>query len=319
MPDDEGKPMDSPMPSLPAPFPNEVKTPFKHVVDSLPDGVYVTDGERRITYWNHAAEALSGYAAEEVLGKRCSENFLMHIDDAGCLLCMGDCPLSRTLEDGLPHRMDVYLHHKGGYRVPVEVRVRPIWGANGEVVGAVEVFSDNSRQRAVRERAKDLAKFAFLDPASQVGNRSYLEQQLSQHLEQFSSFGTPFGIILTDLDEFKNINDTYGHAAGDAVLVTIAKTISNCLRASDVVGRWGGDEFLAILPGITRQFLSNVSEKVRKLVALSTVPVSGTEIHVTISVGGAMVAPGDSPESLMKRADKQLYTSKQSGRNRVSL
>jgi diguanylate cyclase (GGDEF)-like protein len=186
-------------------------------------------------------------------------------------------------------------------------------------VGAVEVFSDNSRQRAVRERAKDLAKFAFLDPASQVGNRSYLEQQLSQHLDQFVTYGTSFGIMLADLDEFKNVNDTYGHAAGDVVLVTIAKTMSNCLRASDVVGRWGGDEFLAVLPGITRQFLANVSEKLRTLVSQSTVPVSGTGIRVTISVGAAMVAPGDSPESLMKRADQQLYASKQSGRNRVSL
>jgi diguanylate cyclase (GGDEF)-like protein/PAS domain S-box-containing protein len=311
--------MDSPIPVLSAPSPDEIKPPFKHVVDSLPDGVYVTDRERRITYWNRAAEELSGYSAQEVLGKRCSDNFLMHVDDAGCLLCAGDCPLSRTLEDGLPHRADVYLHHKSGHRVPVEVRVRPIWGGNGEVVGAVEVFSDNSRQRAVRERAKDLAKFAFLDPASQVGNRSYLEQQLSQHLDQLSTFGTPFGILLADLDEFKNINDTYGHAAGDTVLVTIAKTMSNCLRASDVVGRWGGDEFLAILPGITRQFLENVSEKLRKLVAQSTVPVSGTAIHVTISVGAAMVASGDSLESLLKRADQKLYASKQSGRNRVSL
>jgi len=311
--------MNSPPLSFPAPSPNEKTTPFKHVVDSLPDGVYITDRERRITYWNHAAEELSGYSAQEVLGKRCSENFLMHIDDSGCLLCQGDCPLSRTLEDGLPHRADVYLHHKSGHRVPVEVRVRPIWGGNGEVVGAVEVFSDNSRQRAVRERAKDLAKFAFLDPASQVGNRSYLEQQLSQHLDQFVTYGTPFGIMLADLDEFKNVNDTYGHAAGDVVLVTIAKTMSNCLRASDVVGRWGGDEFLAVLPGITRQFLANVSEKLRKLVCQSAVPVSGAEIRVTISVGAAMVASGDSPESLMKRADQQLYASKQSGRNRVSL
>ena len=311
--------MSSPPLGFPVPFPNELNPPFKHVVDSLPDGVYVTDRERRIIYWNHAAEELSGYSAQEVLGNRCSDNFLMHIDDSGCLLCQGDCPLSRTLEDGLPHRADVYLHHKSGHRVPVEVRVRPIWGGNGEVVGAVEVFSDNSRQRAVRERAKDLAKFAFLDPASQVGNRSYLEQQLSQHLDQFVTYGTPFGIMLADLDEFKNVNDTYGHAAGDVVLVTIAKTMSNCLRASDVVGRWGGDEFLAVLPGITRQFLANVSEKLRTLVSQSTVPVSGTGIRVTISVGAAMVAPGDSPESLMKRADQQLYASKQSGRNRVSL
>jgi diguanylate cyclase (GGDEF)-like protein len=124
--------------------------------------------------------------------------------------------------------------------------------------------------------------------------------------------------MLADLDAFKNINDTYGHAAGDVALLTVARTLSNCLRASDAVGRWGGDEFLAILPGITREALAEASEKIRKLVAKSTVAVDGTQISVTISLGVAMVAPGDSPQSLLKRADQHLYTSKQSGRNRVS-
>jgi len=311
--------MEPPVSVVAGSFLNEPAGVFKHVVDGLPDGVYFTDRDRRIIYWNRAAEAISGYTAQEVLGKQCSDNFLMHVDESGCQLCIGDCPLSHTLADGLPHRADVYLHHKSGHRVPVEVRVRPIWDGNGEVVGAMEIFNDNSRQRALRERAKELAKFAFLDPASQVGNRSYLEQQLSQHLDQFLTFGAPFGVVLADLDKFKEVNDTYGHAAGDSVLATIAKTMSNCLRASDVVGRWGGDEFMAILPGVTRPFLANVSEKLRRLVAQSPVPVDDRQIQVTISVGAAMVAPGDSAESLLKRADKQLYVSKQSGRHRVSL
>lgn len=311
--------MESPGPSFPASPSNETNTLFKQVLDNLLDGVYFTDRERRITYWNHAAEYLTGYRAEEVMGKRCADNFLMHVDDSGCLLCEGDCPLSRTIADGRPRRADVYLHHRSGHRVPVEVRVCPIRGRDGDIVGAVEIFNDNSRQRAVRERAKELAKFAFLDPTSQVGNRRYLEQQLSQQLDQHSKCGTRFGIMLADLDEFKNINDTYGHVAGDAALATVAKTLSNCLRASDVVGRWGGDEFLAILPGITREVLAKASEKFRTLVAQSTVPVDDSQIRVTISVGAAMVAPRDSPESLLNRADQYLYTSKQSGRNRVSL
>jgi len=163
-----------------------------------------------------------------------------------------------------------------------------------------------------------LARFAFLDPASQVGNRGYLEQQLSQQLDLHRKYGTPFGIMLADLDEFKKINDTHGHVVGDVALATVARILSNCLRASDVVGRWGGDEFLAILPSITRQNLAKISEKFRRLVAESTVPAEALQIRVTISVGATIVAPGDSPESLLKRADQQLYSSKQSGRNRVS-
>ena len=311
--------MVSPVPSSPASSSDEMNSLFKRMLDNLFDGVYFTDLQRRITYWNQAAEHLTGYSAEEVVGRRCADNFLMHVDDSGCLLCEGECPLSRTMADGRPRRADVYLHHKQGHRVPVEVRVCPVPGSNGEVVGAVEIFNDNSRQRAVRERVTELAKLAFLDAASQVANRRYLDQQLFQQLDQHSKYGTPFGIMLADLDALKNINDTYGHVAGDAALVTVAKTLSGCLRASDVLGRWGGDEFLVILPGITIDVLADTSERCRVLVARSTVPVEGAQFQVSISVGAAMDAPGDSAESLLNRADQHLYISKQSGRNRVSL
>jgi len=192
----------------------------------------------------------------------------------------------------------------------VEVRVCPVRGSGRDVVGVVEIFSDNSRQRAVRERAKELATFAFLDPTSQIGNRRYLEQQLAYQLDQHFNSGAPLGVMLADIDEFKGINDTYGHAAGDVALLTVAKTLSNCLRASDVVGRWSGDQFLAILPGITRDALAKATEKIRKLVAKSTVPVGGSPIKATISLGAALAARGDSPQTLLKRADQHLYASK---------
>ena len=311
--------MKSSDPSLLALFSGEKDRFFKQVLDNLIDGVYFTDRERRIIYWNQAAEHFSGYRAEEVIGKRCSDDLLMHVDDCGRLLCEGECPLSRTIADGRPRRAEVYFHHKTGRRVPVEVRVCPIPGRQGEIIGAVEIFNDNSRQRAVRERAKELARWAFLDPASELGNRRYLQQQLSRQLDQFSKGGVPFGIILADMDKFKRINDTYGHAAGDAALLNVAKALAGCLRASDVLGRWGGDEFLAILPGVTKKVLAVASEKCRVLVASSTLPIEDSQIPLSISVGAAMVAPNDSPESLLMRADQRLYTSKQSGRNRVSL
>ncbi len=142
-------------------------------------------------------------------------------------------------------------------------------------------------------------------------------RKIHTSVNHYSKWGTAFGINLSDLDEFKNINDTYGHVAGDAALVTVAKTLASCLRASDVLGRWGGDEFLVILPGITKDALAVTSERCRALVAQSTVPVEGSQIPVTISVGAAIVATGDSAESLMNRADQHPYGSKQSGRNRA--
>jgi len=311
--------MASPSPYSPTSITNELPALFKDILEGLLAGLYVTDQERRIIYWNQAAERLTGYKAEEVLGRQCSENFLTQGDCSGCLLCEGECPASRTLKDGRPRQEEVYFHHRSGRKIPVEAMVGPIRGRDAEVIGAVALFNENSRQRAVRERAKELAKLAFLDPTSQVGNRQYLEQHLSQYLDEYSKHGIPFGIIVADLDEFKAINDTYGHASGDAALVSVGKTLSNCFRASDVVGRWGGDEFMAILPGITRESLARASEKFRSLVAQSTLRMDGVLIRVTVSVGGAIVDPGDSRESLMKTADQYLYASKRAGRNRVSL
>ena len=97
-----------------------------------------------------------------------------------------------------------------------------------------------------------------------MANRRFLDQQLAQQLDQFSKFGTSFGIILADLDKFKNINDTYGHVAGDAALVTVAKTLTGCVRASDVLGRWGSDESLLILPGISKDILAVTCERCRR-------------------------------------------------------
>jgi diguanylate cyclase (GGDEF)-like protein/PAS domain S-box-containing protein len=311
--------MELPIPSSPNSSLDETNSLFKLILDNLIDGVYFTDPNRRITYWNRAAESLTGYSAEEIVGTRCADSILMHVDDSGHLLCEGECPLSRTIADGRSHRAEVYFHHKRGHRVPTEVRTCPVTGKDGKIIGAVEIFNDNSRQKAMRDRAKELTKLAFLDPASQVANRRYLDQQLSQQLDQHSHHGTPFGILLCDVDELKHINDTYGHVAGDAALVTVAKTLSGCLRTSDVLGRWGGDEFLVILPGVTKDILAATSERCRAQVSRSAVPVEGARIKLTISVGAVMAASVDSAESLLNRADQQLYSSKQAGRNRASL
>ena len=124
------------------------------------------------------------------------------------------------MEDGVWRRAEVYLRHQDGHRVPVAVRACPVPGKDREIIGGVEIFNNNSRRRAMRERARDLAKVAFLDPVTHVANRRYLDQRLSQQLDPKAKCGTPFGIMRADLDEFKNINGPHCHVAGDAALFT---------------------------------------------------------------------------------------------------
>lgn len=120
------------------------------LLDEVAEGVYFTDRQRRITFWNKAAERISGFSRTEVLGRRCLENILIHVDDRGRSMCMGLCPLANTLKDGQPRRAAIYLHHKNGHRVPVQVRIFPLRDEKQREIGAVELFTDASENRISR-------------------------------------------------------------------------------------------------------------------------------------------------------------------------
>ncbi len=185
--------MKEPFP-LYAPHPRMDENFYKHLLDSLYDGVYFVDRERRITYWNKAAERLSGYAAEEVIGKRCADNILVHVDDAGRQLCLCGCPLSATMGDRLPREADVHMKHKLGHRVSVLVRAVPICDSQGEVIGAVEVFSDNTAKREAVRQAEQLQV--------ELAQRRRAEEALSRsegHLRAIVDH-LPIGVWFADAD-----------------------------------------------------------------------------------------------------------------------
>src|SRR5512133_1911492 len=119
---------------------------YRSILDSIHDGVYFVDPDRNIVYWNHAAEMITGYTAEEVIGRRCSDCILRHCTAEGSVLCGAGCPLERTMIDGIGLEADLWLHHKNGHRIPVTVHTTAVKGDAGDVVGCVEVFSDNSRK-----------------------------------------------------------------------------------------------------------------------------------------------------------------------------
>ena len=219
---------------------------YKELLDHMSDGVYFVDRERRILYWNEGAYRLTGYKSEEILGKRCQDDILCHVDSTGKQLCHDGCPLSASIEDGGLHQANVFLRHKYGRRVPVNVRVQPIRDAEGGVIGAIEIFSDDSAQHEARRKTEALERMAFLDYLTQLPNRRFLEMSIRTALTEFEVHKDPFGVLLIDLDSFKTINDSFGHSCGDRALQEVAKTLTGSLRPTDIVGRWGGDEFLAI-------------------------------------------------------------------------
>jgi diguanylate cyclase (GGDEF)-like protein/PAS domain S-box-containing protein len=288
---------------------------YKKLLDNLYDGVYFVDTERQITYWNRAAERLTGYAAGEVVGRHCFDNLLMHTDGKGCNLCISGCPLQESMARDAPIEKEVFLRHRAGHRLAIVVRTNPIKDDQGRVVGAVEVFSDNSAGLAIRQRAEALQEMAYIDPVTGLGNRRFSEMTIRTRLAGFERYDWPFGILLIDVDLFKEINDRYGHQAGDAALQMIGRTLVQSIRPFDFTGRWGGDEFICVFENITLDTLNMLSERSRALVAQSHMPVSDTRIGLTVSLGGTLAKSGDTFESLVARADQNLYRAKRVKRN----
>ncbi|MDR1727490.1 MAG: GGDEF domain-containing protein [Acidobacteriota bacterium] len=173
----------------------------------------------------------------------------------------------------------------------------------------------------IRE-ARGLAAQAQRDSLTSLYNRSYLEQILDNQFTRSASLGQPLTAIFIDVDNFKGINDTYGHAGGDVVLVEIAKTIQSAVRNYDTVVRYGGDEFIALLANAPYGVGADVSERIRTLVADRVYDVGeGTEITATVSIGHATMlskAEMATPKALLEAADKNLYIAKSNGRNCVA-
>lgn len=291
---------------------------YKRILENLFDGVYFVDRRRRITYWNKGAERISGFKPGEVLGRSCADNLLMHVDNAGTVLCSSGCPLRATMQDGEVREVEVFLHHAEGHRVPVVVRATPLRDEQGEIVGAVETFSDNSNMIEALKRVDQLNQEAHQDPLTGIGNRRYIEMKIKTSLAEFNQNYQPFGLLMLDIDRFKRVNDEYGHDVGDQVLKMIASTIEKNIRTTDNIGRWGGEEFLVLVHNLDLNHLHWISDKLRALVASSYLPVSGKLVQVTVSVGATLVKPADSLATLVKRADRLLYKSKAEGRDRVT-
>ncbi len=289
------------------------------ILDSLHDGLYFTDKNRRIIYWNAAAERITGYPAKEVIGTNCSLNILNHINCQGTLLCEQQCPLAKTIVDGLHRDGEIYLHHKQGHRVPVSVRVTPLLDDDDNIIGGIELFTDISNREATELRLRELQQLALIDHLTQLANRAYLERELNGRLEEMKRIQVPLALMFIDIDHFKQVNDNHGHNIGDQVLQMVANTLNTNARPFDLYGRWGGEEFMGLVRNINRADLETLTERLRILIAGSFLDDFDHPLSVTVSIGATLAVDGDSVKSLLERADTLLYRSKHNGRNQVSI
>ncbi len=288
------------------------------ILNNIHDGVYIVDHECKILFWNSAAEKITGYCQSDVQGMTCSENILDPVDEAGKTLTDENSPLWKALHDAQSHRMEAYLRHKEGYRIPVSIRSFPFFDEAGKITSAAEIFTDISPKFALPQRKLELEKMQLLDQLTELGNKRYLEIQLQARLEDIKKYRIPFGVLYVDVDQLKAVNETHGESVGDQILRMVAKTLSNNVRFIDTVGRWESDEFLVVINNVDDNKLDFVANKLRLLIEQSNIRVDTRFLRVTISIGATLAKRVDEVEILVSRIQSLTNHSKWLGRNRVS-
>lgn len=288
-------------------------------ISNLYEGVYIVDKSRKIVFWNSGSEEITGYKSEEVVNSKCYNNILKHVDKDGKSLCLDGCPLQDTLITGKMNENHVFLEHKHGYRIPVSVKTIPLYDDKNNITAAVEVFKDLRLSEIHYNENIKLKEIANVDLLTDLYNRRYLDFQLENWIKEAKSFDLGFALLFFDIDYFKNINDAYGHNIGDEILKVISNTLKSNLRPGDIVGRWGGEEFIAMIKTNDNDFLFNLAQRLRRLCQNSSYKLKDKLLSVSVSIGATFYHKSDSGQSLIARADQAMYQSKQTGRNKVTI
>lgn len=274
---------------------------YKTLMDQLFDGVYFVDRDRRIRYWNKAAERITGYASDEVVGSFCRDNILCHVDGEGRSLCQGACPLTDTIASGRPREVEVFLLHRKGHRLPVYVRTSPIRNQKGQIIGAVEVFSHSAGMARTLDRMDAVRIEAEVDPETGLASRSRISDQLRTRLLERSSEPSRVGVILMRADRLESITQGFGEPATVRVLQAVAQTLLRNVESTGAVGRWNRDEFLVVTGSREPARILAETNKLRALVERCSVPVDSERLFVTLSVGVSLVQENDSLDGIVSR------------------
>ena len=196
-------------------------------------------------------------------------------------------------------------------------RRRPPFGP-GEIAALEAMSTDLAPPLANALRHREAREAATRDPLTGAANRGLLERMLEREVSLVRRHGGALALLMVDVDHFKQVNDRFGHAAGDRSLVAVADCIAGCVRSSDTLFRYGGEEFCVLLPRSGARGAWRLAERVRKAVGALRIPAGTETLRLTASLGVASLASGDQAADLLRKADAALYRSKQSGRNRVS-
>lgn len=281
-------------------------------LNSIGDAVLSTDISGNVTYLNHAAESLTGWSREEALRRPVAEVFQI-IDGATRQPARNPMELAVQQNKTVGLTANCILIRRDGLECAIEDSAAPIHDRRGQVTGAVIVFHDVTAARAMSFRMSHLAQH---DSLTDLPNRLLLNDRLTRAIASARRNGNRLAVLFVDLDRFKDINDSLGHAIGDKLLQSVAERLVARVRNSDTVSRPGGDEFVVLLSELEHPEDAAVCAK--KMLTALTAPhrIAQHDVHVTVSIGvSTYPEDGQDAETLVKSADTAMYQAKENGRN----
>jgi diguanylate cyclase (GGDEF)-like protein/PAS domain S-box-containing protein len=288
------------------------------IFDSIRDPFCIFDSDFKIIRANEAYAHLKNKTVDGLLGKKCFE--VLHDKNRVC----DECVVASTLNSGDPYVKDKLHVLQDGTKQWGEIFTYPMLDEDGNVSHVIEYTRDiTDRKRSEDEKLRLIDKLEFLsrtDALTGIMNRRALTDSLIYEIDRAKRYGSDLSLIVCDIDNFKEINDTYGHDAGDLALQAISTTLKMLLRKADMAGRQGGDEFMIILPETSDKGAEGLANNL--LAAARNIELRSKDsrpIQITLSIGVACLEPGDDMmDSFIKRADDAMYLSKRSGRDRIS-
>lgn len=272
------------------------------------DGVFLADHDRNILFWNHSAEAISGYSASEVVGHKCYDTLLLHVAENGENICNTTCPLRQAIKTKLPAETSLFLRHKEGHLIPITIRTIPIFNDNGVHKFTMETFTKNNPIGNF-DQVRELARKAFLDSLSGLPNKEYMDSKLSALLaSETIGDSNILGIFFIHLNNLKEINDEYGIPIGNISLKAVSRTLSKNIQESDIIGRLEGGLFVIITRIDKKSLMLNWANKLKAAIEKVTI-VGHDNLSMKICIGGAIIPLGESLDSVYQILEEELKIS----------
>ena len=280
---------------------------FRSIAENTQDYIMRYDEKCRHLYENPAALRVSDMTAEDIIGKTHRE---VGFDEELC--DFWEEKITEVFKTGKSSQ-SIFEWEGAEGKVFLDWRLYPEFDKSSHVKTVVPISRDITELKRLEEKLRILAT---KDELTQTYNRSIFEELLNKEIERFSRYSHPFSLVLLDIDFFKIINDTYGHDTGDNVLRAISGIFRVSIRGFDSLIRWGGEEFMIIVPGTDLEHARLLAERLRKIIENQSFDTAG---NITISLGVASFRSDDPKYDIVKRADDALYLAKRNGRNRVEI